>query len=101
MFAETHPIPFVSSRRAAPYRDKVAIPRYTAPLARHSGRTDQFAALAHHHNRRSEEHTSELQSLMRISYAVFCLKKKKTKLKHTHQLRNIHNNEIVHTKLQH
>src|SRR3546814_7193652 len=32
---------------------------------------------------RSEEHTSELQSLMRISYAVFCLKKKqKTKLSH-------------------
>src|SRR3546814_6634190 len=29
---------------------------------------------------RSEEHTSELQSLMRISYAVFCLKKKKTKV---------------------
>src|SRR3546814_2242992 len=29
--------------------------------------------------RRSEEHTSELQSLIRISYAVFCLKKKKTK----------------------
>src|SRR3546814_1396863 len=29
--------------------------------------------------RRSEEHTSELQSLMRISYAVFCLKKKRTK----------------------
>src|SRR3546814_5415981 len=30
--------------------------------------------------RRSEEHTSELQSLMRISYAVFCLKKKKNKM---------------------
>src|SRR3546814_8456334 len=30
-------------------------------------------------NPRSEEHTSELQSLMRISYAVFCLKKKKKK----------------------
>src|SRR3546814_10315575 len=30
---------------------------------------------------RSEEHTSELQSLMRISYAVFCLKKKKYKTK--------------------
>src|SRR3546814_9627980 len=30
---------------------------------------------------RSEEHTSELQSLMRISYAVFCLKKKKTTTK--------------------
>src|SRR3546814_1344248 len=33
---------------------------------------------------RSEEHTSELQSLMRISYAVFCLKKKK-KLTYNHQ----------------
>src|SRR3546814_1854803 len=32
---------------------------------------------------RSEEHTSELQSLMRISYAVFCLKKKKKKGKET------------------
>src|SRR3546814_6849474 len=36
-----------------------------------------------HIDRRSEEHTSELQSLMRISYAVFCLKKKKTKRKRT------------------
>src|SRR3546814_2665847 len=36
--------------------------------------------------RRSEEHTSELQSLMRISYAVFCLKKK------THTL----NNDSIH-----
>src|SRR3546814_2401860 len=35
-----------------------------------SDKTDHVAA-------RSEEHTSELQSLMRISYAVFCLKKKK------------------------
>src|SRR3546814_6071930 len=33
------------------------------------------------HRARSEEHTSELQSLMRISYAVFCLKKKKKKNK--------------------
>src|SRR3546814_7530756 len=37
---------------------------------------------------RSEEHTSELQSLMRISYAVFCLKKKQTK---NHILSNHHN----------
>src|SRR3546814_5318661 len=35
---------------------------------------------------RSEEHTSELQSLMRISYAVFCLKKKKTTRHRTQQL---------------
>src|SRR3546814_1654484 len=34
-------------------------------------------------HRRSEEHTSELQSLMRISYAVFCLKKKKQERKIT------------------
>src|SRR3546814_9463919 len=34
---------------------------------------------------RSEEHTSELQSLMRISYAVFCLKKKKTTNQQTHK----------------
>src|SRR3546814_9667175 len=33
------------------------------------------------HRHRSEEHTSELQSLMRISYAVFCLKKKNHKIK--------------------
>src|SRR3546814_1998496 len=40
---------------------------------------------------RSEEHTSELQSLMRISYAVFCLKKKKTNIhhQHTHQIKKI------------
>src|SRR3546814_8498434 len=37
-----------------------------------------------HHHERSEEHTSELQSLMRISYAVFCLKKKNHTQKHTY-----------------
>src|SRR3546814_6069219 len=47
-----------------------------------SGRGKPSAILSAHNNgvqtahRRSEEHTSELQSLMRISYAVFCLKKK-------------------------
>src|SRR3546814_7535326 len=42
---------------------------------------------------RSEEHTSELQSLMRISYAVFCLKKKKSTTQHQHnkQVNTIHN----------
>src|SRR3546814_6875391 len=34
---------------------------------------------------RSEEHTSELQSLMRISYAVFCLKKKKNNRQHSNK----------------
>src|SRR3546814_6243231 len=38
--------------------------------------TDRNSILMAHRWLRSEEHTSELQSLMRISYAVFCLKKK-------------------------
>src|SRR3546814_6283558 len=42
------------------------------------GAVEQRALIAHQrHVGRSEEHTSELQSLMRISYAVFCLKKKR------------------------
>src|SRR3546814_6712340 len=41
----------------------------------------QVAGRADWLQRRSEEHTSELQSLMRISYAVFCLKKKNNKRK--------------------
>src|SRR3546814_7694459 len=39
---------------------------------------------------RSEEHTSELQSLMRISYAVFCLKKKRSTKNELHRYRHIH-----------
>src|SRR3546814_4117118 len=42
---------------------------------------------------RSEEHTSELQSLMRISYAVFCLKKKKQKKQH-HRTQHLHDKEM-------
>src|SRR3546814_2457986 len=56
--------------------------RRAAPQALpHAGRPLRHAACADPHRRaapRSEEHTSELQSLMRISYAVFCLKKKTT-----------------------
>src|SRR3546814_5475493 len=37
---------------------------------------DRIRRLGQRHDNRSEEHTSELQSLMRISYAVFCLKNK-------------------------
>src|SRR3546814_3300593 len=42
------------------------------PRHLHDGKSEIYLG-----KRRSEEHTSELQSLMRISYAVFCLKKKK------------------------
>src|SRR3546814_4123586 len=61
-------------------------PRVADVLARGQGHA-RFAAQArqagHVFGRpRSEEHTSELQSLMRISYAVFCLKKKHTHTEH-------------------
>src|SRR3546814_3167886 len=44
---------------------------------------------------RSEEHTSELQSLTRISYAVFCLKKKQ---QHTHHIHPTTHNDYTHTR---
>src|SRR3546814_2003406 len=44
---------------------------------------------------RSEEHTSELQSLMRISYAVFCLKKKKSNREH-----QLHNHNTISPRTQ-
>src|SRR3546814_10722981 len=57
------------------------------PAAGYAGTLDGYTgpAYAQASGCRSEEHTSELQSLMRISYAVFCLKKKKQ----TKQLINI------------
>src|SRR3546814_3168740 len=48
-------------------------------------------------DQRSEEHTSELQSLMRISYAVFCLKKKNTKQAYT----SINTNNKIQQTYQH
>src|SRR3546814_3485765 len=53
------------------------VPALAAALAESMSRDWSTAAITSHAGRRSEEHTSELQSLMRISYAVFCLKKKK------------------------
>src|SRR3546814_10156125 len=44
---------------------------------------ENYASQPHEEDPRSEEHTSELQSLMRISYAVFCLKKKKIIISNT------------------
>src|SRR3546814_962275 len=60
-----------------------------------SNSTPSSAALA---SGRSEEHTSELQSLMRISYAVFCLKNKKKTHNH-HDKRDDHH-RIQHTTQQ-
>src|SRR3546814_9616471 len=47
-------------------------------------------------NHRSEEHTSELQSLMRISYAVFCLKQQKQKINQDSKYRFILNSNTTH-----
>src|SRR3546814_9730160 len=62
------------------------------------GVEQRFEIGCHDDASRSEEHTSELQSLMRISYAVFCLKKKKTK--ETKDIYNHnkckHNHDISH-----
>src|SRR3546814_3662565 len=72
------PIPAVAAIASAPQKVTRADARQTeappaiAPTAPSKAR-----------KRRSEEHTSELQSLMRISYAVFCLKKKKTNIEKT------------------
>src|SRR3546814_964381 len=50
--------------------------RAVVESVRHGDESWEIRVLSSYHRLRSEEHTSELQSLMRISYAVFCLKKK-------------------------
>src|SRR3546814_1899656 len=62
--------------RPRPWKHRCA--NSTPRCARSRAKRERRAAPVRH---RSEEHTSELQSLMRISYAVFCLKKKKKKKK--------------------
>src|SRR3546814_3346537 len=92
LFRSLHPSPSPAcgrGRRAAPgeglaFRQTTGMPDTQRPDAR------------------SEEHTSELQSLMRISYAVFCLKKKKKnqkELHHTITHINPYNKERLQTNL--
>src|SRR3546814_2174631 len=73
--ARLHQLPFGGLQRLVRLRQALAR-RFDLPAQP----VDVRLALRKHarpvHARRSEEHTSELQSLMRISYAVFCLKKK-------------------------
>src|SRR3546814_7685918 len=66
-------------------KDKPAAQRKSAESAKPSGLAERIADRALSAASRSEEHTSELQSLMRISYAVFCLKKKKYKTQNTNK----------------
>src|SRR3546814_6638769 len=89
---------------AAPNVTNAAMPARPTPMARPRAperEHGRVAAVVEDH--RSEEHTSELQSLMRISYAVFCLKKKKI----THNIskhikattKNRQNRHIEHTSI--
>src|SRR3546814_3198648 len=66
------------ARTAARKRDPgKGAPRRTAAQGGQVQSLDRALSILERLAERSEEHTSELQSLMRISYAVFCLKKKK------------------------
>src|SRR3546814_3474452 len=64
------------------------------PLAQTHARAKVCKAL----RKRSEEHTSELQSLMRISYAVFCLKKKTTRKHCTCNSSTTHNTQTIRNR---
>src|SRR3546814_8126818 len=78
---------------ATPLWEKRECPKrssaYRQPVGEYHGAFDEFEETRHS---RSEEHTSELQSLMRISYAVFCLKKKNNKQIITHHYTYTRNN---------
>src|SRR3546814_1074072 len=72
-------LPALAAVEPAPREDGVDAPRAAPPPSDRSAGNAFVANLSAYEPIRSEEHTSELQSLMRISYAVFCLKKKKIK----------------------
>src|SRR3546814_9097404 len=75
----THKAVFLDEMElVVPWRELIALIAAASPVAS-TGRppfAHETMLRIHFLHQRSEEHTSELQSLMRISYAVFCLKKK-------------------------
>src|SRR3546814_6936256 len=96
-----------SRRRGSPRRQVRKISGASAATTRGSAQTPPRAAIVSIQGRRSgsprmgqrsEEHTSELQSLMRISYAVFCLKKKK-KIQKRHKINNTTIHQSSYTRL--
>src|SRR3546814_5618678 len=78
--------PYTTLFRSAAYRQQAEPGLCVAASARR--RVESGAG-------RSEEHTSELQSLMRISYAVFCLKKKKDRSKMEPHRTTSHDNRMI------
>src|SRR3546814_6817328 len=87
---------FRSQRDVAP-RCRLEVERDALLVAVAPEEGHAFAAQA-----RSEEHTSELQSLMRSSYAVFCLKTKNTKSQQNHEMypHTVHAHTTTHTNQQ-
>src|SRR3546814_6014919 len=84
----------------SPWSPRESSPDRPPPRRGRNGRTCRTAAARVSHRTqapqsrsRSEEHTSELQSLMRISYAVFCLKKKKNNTKKRKTMQDIDKTE--------
>src|SRR3546814_1998296 len=95
--------PYTTLFRSRPRPPAAGPAPQPAPAAAGTGATARERADRVRPNRggRSEEHTSELQSLMRISYAVFCLKKKRTqhRIKHTQTYNHLYTrrNTIIKT----
>src|SRR3546814_7858771 len=88
------PASSVKTGGALPGSYMIILPRPLVPIPAHNAAYPRICALRYGLSsklRRSEEHTSELQSLMRISYAVFCLKKKQ---KITHKTPVVHQQDI-------
>src|SRR3546814_6174927 len=95
------PTACVLRRRSPPPSRGIRFWKDIAPAAHESSARHRPAASGVY---RSEEHTSELQSLMRISYAVFCLKKKinkyTTKTTNKRKTQNIRTNETQYITKQ-
>src|SRR3546814_1260520 len=83
-----------STRLRPPGQHNETLISNSAPAKNTSSQQSWATSLNPQTSIRSEEHTSELQSLMRISYAVFCLKKKQTK-----QRLNTHARERKNTRI--
>src|SRR3546814_3223273 len=77
-------------------RDDADRAGFRLSLRQRAGEVDREAVEQIADALRSEEHTSELQSLMRISYAVFCLKKKKKQT--THEKKTLTLYETIHSE---
>src|SRR3546814_4646435 len=85
--------PYTTLFRSAAFRAQLSLP---VPRSHRAG-----TLLSPPRAVRSEEHTSELQSLMRISYAVFCLKKKKKSIKINNiNIMSKHSKAHIHTSTE-